>query len=232
MNLNKKQQAILSVAVASTLNEGSGIELSDRELKGNEFAPCLSAKKSGGVIFNSALISPEIAKHLGFTFLPVIDAKGEESLGFFIYGDRGDGAKLTPLFNIDIRNAATLVGDLMTSALHLSDTTIASEVSSMVQEAVLACDMPLKEHLLANSTKALEQAFESATKARLEAQQKAFDATVKAIEANAEEKACKMMIKKIAELADIAATDRLHDRMERLNLVLPEVKALMEIAKK
>lgn len=226
--LNKKQEAILSIAVNQAIKNGSGIQIADRPLEPGEFAPTMSAKESGGLIFNNLLIPQDAANHIGFSFIPTIDADGQEMLGLFMHA----GRKLVPVVLINPKDAGSLVSDLMLSASHYQDPLIAAAVTKTVQDCVIASDMPLKEALLGNTKKAINDAFESAVQARLEVQQKQWAAALSDIEEKAQIKASKKFSAALLAVADIASTDQLKNRLEMLEEIMPEIKSLCEMSLK
>jgi len=229
--LNAKQKALLSVAIAKTLQEGSGIEIESRKLHAGEFAPIESKNQSGGVVFNNSLIPEDVSKELGFCFLPVVDSFGEEKLGLFMFG-KGSG-KLINIANVDPALSASMTADLLCSAGQYDNPVIASEVVLSISKAVVECDYQIKSTLLQSSRNALNEVFEPLVQKRLQSQQKAFDATVADIQAKAETKVTKMLVNQFLKLAEIATESRTSIRNERFESeMLPTVKKLSLIAKK
>jgi len=229
--LNLKQKALLSVATAKALQEGSGIEIEKRTLHEGEFAPIESKNRSGGVVFNNSLISGELAKGAGFCFLPVIDHLGTQSLGLFLFSKMS--GKLINIANVDPEQTASMVADLMVSASQYEDPTIASNVIESVTKSVVECDYQIKSTLLQSSRNALNEVFEPMVQKRLEAQKKDFDATLANVQQEAETKITKTMVNQFLKLAEIATEAKTSVRNERYeNELLPTVKKLAVIAKK
>jgi len=228
--LNQKQKALLSVAAAKTLEEGSGITINDRQLAQGEFAPIESKDQSGGIVFSQSLVPDDICKSAGVCFMPVVDSFGKESLGLFIFSPANH--KLINIGNFDPDLAGSLVGDLMVSTLSFSSE-VAANVNTAVTKAVIECDYKLKDHLLENSKNALNKSFETVIKKRLDAQQKAFDATVKDIQDRAETKAAKLFTKQFLKVAEVCAETRTSVRDELYKeTVLPIVKNLVKVSKR
>jgi hypothetical protein len=225
--LNDKQKSLLSLAVAKSINQGSGIEIADRALNPGEFAPIVSVKKSGGVVFNTQSIPQAVCEKLGLTFLPVVDHQGCEQLALCVHGGDSAGYKLIPLALIDARDAASLVSDLMVSASHYSDPTLAAEVTKSISDAVIAGDLGLKDALVSNTEQALQKSFANLVNKRLEAKQREFDAAIAEIERRAEAKAANVYAKQLLELAEIAGVDQTSVRHARLAEMLPEIKKAM-----
>lgn len=224
--MNEKQLALLSIAAQQALSEGSGIEIADRPLHPGELAPVAASKRSGGVIFKSALTGQH-AEKLGVAFLPVTDVDGAEKLALCIHGRAGSTFKLKVFCLVEPTEAGSLIGDLMMSAAQYSNPDAQADVVKAITEGVLASDLAVKQTLAANSKAVLNKAFGDLVAKRLESKQAEFDAAIDGIKKTADLQAAKQVADYVLELSEIASIDRMSERQSRLKELMPEIKTLL-----